>query len=152
MAKSWTSSWMLMNRHARAEERSISPIFFPRSRILSICQCCANWCASIWNTVGEQRGHASSRTISAASRSSLATATVCKRSPLKNTALGDNPSPAEYELRWGANIEHWLRLYPADSHYGRDSQRPVANEYQSETAPCPQVGADFLDFHLLAEL
>jgi serine/threonine protein kinase/Tfp pilus assembly protein PilF len=66
--------------------------------------------------------------------------------------LGDNPSPAEYELRWGANIEHWLRLYPADSHYGRDSQRPVANEYQSETAPCPQVGADFLDFHLLAEL
>ncbi|HEV3443111.1 MAG TPA: tetratricopeptide repeat protein, partial [Gemmataceae bacterium] len=66
--------------------------------------------------------------------------------------LGDNPSLAEYEQRWGVNIEHWLSLYRGNGFSKEREQQSASHDKQSTATPCPAVGTDFLDFHLLAEL
>jgi serine/threonine protein kinase/tetratricopeptide (TPR) repeat protein len=66
--------------------------------------------------------------------------------------LGDNPSPAEYERRWGVNIQHWLSLPQGNGSSGDAAPEPVSREDQSAATACPSPGTDFLDFHLLAEL
>jgi serine/threonine protein kinase/Tfp pilus assembly protein PilF len=66
--------------------------------------------------------------------------------------VGDHPSPAEYELRWGVNIEHWLSPPQGNGFPREGGQRPVSQEEQSSAPPSLSAGADFLDFHLLAEL
>jgi serine/threonine protein kinase/Tfp pilus assembly protein PilF len=70
--------------------------------------------------------------------------------------LGENPSPAEYERRWGVNIENWLRL-PGSSFNGKRSESGSQDKSPAEfksaaAATFPAVGAEFLDFYLVAEL
>jgi serine/threonine protein kinase/Flp pilus assembly protein TadD len=71
--------------------------------------------------------------------------------------MGQNPSLAEYEQRWGVNIKDW------PDHPGRSSSEkrcqsgsgqklPGATKSSTQTTFFPDVGTEFLDFHLLAVL
>jgi serine/threonine protein kinase/Flp pilus assembly protein TadD len=71
--------------------------------------------------------------------------------------MGENPSPLEYKERWGVNIEGWPRHHGRSSNQkkqqsGSEEKLPEATKSSTQITPFPDVGAEFLDFHLLAEL
>jgi serine/threonine protein kinase/tetratricopeptide (TPR) repeat protein len=59
--------------------------------------------------------------------------------------LGDNPSPGEYERRWGVDVGGWPPSGPP-------ATVKVPVDGTPADADLPAVGTDFLDFHLVAEL
>jgi serine/threonine protein kinase/tetratricopeptide (TPR) repeat protein len=75
--------------------------------------------------------------------------------------LGVNPSPDDYQKRWGVAIEHWP-LAKSGTELGTSrktvvhravSLRPPASiRLLAGVSPLPSVGSEFLDFELLADL
>jgi serine/threonine protein kinase/tetratricopeptide (TPR) repeat protein len=80
--------------------------------------------------------------------------------------LGDSPSPAEYQQRWGVNTANWPGSRPKDENVlpvgaGQQSAAsvkalgPSPNPLPAglpEEVTFPEVSTNFLDFHLLVEL
>ncbi len=71
---------------------------------------------------------------------------------------GENPSPEEYQLRFGVEVSDWIdRLPPRtnDRLVSFGVERPPADRTQpiaQVSATLPEVGTEFLGFQLLAEL